>query len=205
MKVRCWRRLGWLGVLGGVVRCWSGDGIAIEKPALETPKIRKLYAPGLEPTQTGSSTTGITIFSEKETMAEAAAILSGANEGALAEESYSDRHRRRRPRVIREKETGVEGPQLGPLTDRMFQSVISDWTGMKRCLERHAKSFEPGRSGAIELALTISRGGQVIKSEVVKTSNAVARILTPCLERQARRISFPKLSKPAQKVAKFVF
>lgn len=93
------------------------------------------------------------------------------------------------------------------LSDGAFQSAITDWSGMKRCLASSAGRLDSS-SGALRVKFVIRGDGQVVKSRVVETSNDVARAIAPCVEKRARRIRFPAFAQAAdtvEKTAKFVF
>lgn len=147
------------------------------------------------------------------------AALLGLNRPPVEDEAPEkqapeERHARRPRRPSKAKPSQAPapalndpGPETSSLSDGAFQSVITDWNGMKRCLA--SNSGRLGRtSGALRVAFTIRGDGQVIKSEVVETSNEDARAIAPCVERGARRLRFPAFaaaSDEVEKTAKFVF
>ena len=194
--------------LGGGLACELGADPPSE-PEPRPPKVRKLYAPGLEPEPAEGALT-----EEKEASAidgqedALKAALSGPSEQLEPEPEPTPRRRRRR-RVVTEEPEPEEPEGPGSLSDGKFQAVIADWVGMKRCLARNANRFRRGgASGALKLSLTIRGDGTVTKSEVVDASNSIARALAPCVERGAKRLRFPSfagISEHVEKTAKFVF
>lgn len=203
--------------LGGCAGC---EGEETSQP--EEPRVRKLYAPGYQPNAERAEEPADAPAPTPEADAEAAALramLTG--EGRETEEDEAtedeaerstpdiDERRRRRRRNRRADDELVEEAPAGPntLSDGAFQSAITDWSGMKRCLASSAGRL-PTRNGALQVRFTIRGDGQVVKSSVVQTSNDVARAIAPCVERRARRIRFPAFAEAAEEVektAKFVF
>lgn len=176
----------------------------------------KLYAPGAptaEPEPGAPSKPETTPRSDGEALR--AALLGSDKEPPSSETEPEPRRTRRPRRRVQTAETAEtpEGEPLdepaapGSLSDGAFQSVITDWSGMKRCLATATGRLGPG-SGALEVAFTIRGDGQVVRSRVVETSNEVARAIAPCVERRAKRIRFPAFAATTDKVektAKFIF
>lgn len=186
------------------VACDLSKRETVPKKAVASTSVRKLYAPGADKTETVSMVTIVPASSESEQAAQSAAILSGQldpNPDPSPEAEPVARSRR----IVREHPESHE-PIVGPLTDSAFQSVVSNWSGMKRCLATQSSRRRTQEKGSIELSLTISGEGRVIKSQVSKTSSGLARAMASCVESRARRLRFPQSSeKKVEKTAKFVF
>lgn len=190
-----------------------GDKTPPEAPeeAREAPKVRKLYAPGAseraEEHAEEASGEG-----DADQAALAAALL-GTGKAEVSEAAAPPRVRKaRRRRRAQMADDGADERLVeddeppGALSDGAFQSVITDWSGMKRCLEGTAR-LGPS-SGALQVRFLIRGDGQVVKSDVVGATNAAAKAIAPCVERRARRIRFPAFaaaSDEIEKTAKFVF
>lgn len=92
------------------------------------------------------------------------------------------------------------------ISDAEFHGAIERWRGVKSCLGEH-KGRATGSRGALRLAMTITGSGDVVDSKVYDEGNEVARLIAPCVEKQARQIKFPshESGKPVVREAKFVF
>lgn len=177
------------------------------------PKVRKLYAPGIQPGDEAETAVaeGSDPASPEGDALEAALLgTDRAPEEANAEEAARPAPRRRR--AVR-RAAPVESEPLekeaapGQMSDGAFQSVVTDWRGVRSCLASEAGRLAPG-SGAIRVSFTIRGDGQVVKSKVVEASNDVARAISPCVEQRARRIRFSAFAGATdqiEKTAKFVF
>lgn len=180
---------------------------AEEEAQPEAPKVRKLYAPGAA-TGPSEAATEPEAEADADQAAMAAALLGTDRKEAPAETPRPRRanRRRRTPNPDYEDETLEEDTEPGSLSDGAFQSVITDWAGMKRCLAGKAR-LGPS-SGALQVRFVIRGDGQVVKSDVVGATNAAAKAIAPCVERRARRIRFPAFAAATdeiEKTAKFVF
>lgn len=168
---------------------------------------RKIFAP---PTpDLGVRSAPATADAVSEDALQALAVVEAPEPEPAPEEALPARRapRRRRTAPSEPAEPLPEDVGPGQLSDGAFQSIINDWTGMKRCLASTTSRLGPS-SGALRLAFTIRGDGQVVKSRVVETSNAAAKELAPCVERRARRLKFPAFAAAGdevEKTAKFVF
>lgn len=202
-----------LGLLGAACTIeWGSSAKTAETEETPAkPKIRKIYAPGAGPGRETSARPGASEGTE-ESAALAAALL-GTNRPepepeAAAPAPPAERRRRRRASAARSEAEEVleEDTRPGALSDGAFQSAITDWSGMKRCLAGTARLGPT--SGALQVRFTIRGDGQVVKSRVVEASNEAAKAIAPCVVRRARRLRFPAFaaaSNEVEKTAKFVF
>jgi hypothetical protein len=104
-----------------------------------------------------------------------------------------------------ENNDGFNRPQIG-LSDADFHSTIERWRGMKSCLNTHKGRVDESR-GALRISMKIMSSGEVAESNVFDESNEIAKLIAPCVEKQARQLKFPSFEgEPfAMKEAKFVF
>lgn len=191
----------------------TGCELASEPPAEakpEAPKARRLYAPPAPDAGLAPQPTALPEPDEEETDGELRAALTGGRRAAPPAETEeiprAERRRRRRATSTPlEEEEAASGP--AGLSDGAFQSAVTDWSGMKRCLASAAGRL-PTQSGALRVRFTIRGDGRVVRSEVVDTTNEVAEAIAPCVERRARQIRFPSFAAAGdeiEKTAKFVF
>lgn len=209
-----------IGLIGsGCTIEWGSSAKKAEPEATPAaPKVRKLYAPGAEPDPSpteapeasGDEGAETAEAPSAESAALAAALLGTNRKAPEPDPAPTPKvRRRRRARAAAQAETEEvldEPAEPGSLSDGAFQSAITDWSGMKRCLAGSAR-LGPA-TGALQVRFTIRGDGQVVKSAVVDASNDTARAIAPCVVRRARRIRFPAFaaaSDEVEKTAKFVF
>lgn len=193
-------------------------GLQPAEPEPRAPEPRRLYAPGASEVAEPNAAAAPASSAVSDAEALRAALLGmrppeeeedASAKAPKAAPPAERRSARRTASASAEREAAEPGPEDAQpgLSDGAFQSVITDWTGMKRCLATNAARL-PTSSGALRVAFTIRGDGQVVESRVVETSNDVARLIAPCVEQRAKRIRFPAFAEAqdeVEKTAKFVF
>lgn len=89
------------------------------------------------------------------------------------------------------------------LSEASFNAIVDDWTGVRNCV-RAARATS---GGALRMKFDIGNNGSVKSARTLDTSNALASVVAPCVERKARTLKFPPFEQDGgvQRVAKFVF